>query len=102
MFTVNSFVLYVEDIERSKKFYSEALECECQQLSPTFVSIPIDSASTITLKQLEQVTPSATMTGGGTELSLLVPDTKALHELYDKWLSLGGTFIQKPTDLVFA
>lgn len=38
MFTFDSFVLYVEDIETSKAFYSDIFDCEGNVLSPTFVS----------------------------------------------------------------
>ena len=71
MFKLDSFVLYVANIEASKNFYSEIFECEGQVLSPTFVSFSLDTHITVQLKQLDHVSPSADITGGGTELSLV-------------------------------
>ncbi|MBL4829297.1 MAG: VOC family protein [Aliivibrio sp.] len=101
MFKIDSFVLYVDDIEISKKFYTDTFECEGQVLSPTFVSFPLGTEVTIELKQIAQAEPSATITGGGTELSLVVENPERLHKLYDQWKLKGVTFLQVPTELVF-
>ncbi|MCH9691691.1 MAG: VOC family protein [Gammaproteobacteria bacterium] len=100
MFTLNSFVLYVQDIARSKKFYSQILECEIQELSPSFLSIPLGD-STITLKQFDQVSPPANTTGGGTELSLLTKDADALNQLFKRWKTMGVKIIQEPIEQIF-
>ncbi|MGF1792334.1 VOC family protein [Photobacterium profundum] len=101
MFKIDSFVLYVEDIETSNKFYTETFECEGLVLSPTFVSFPLGTGVTIELKQLAQVSPSANTTGGGTELSLMVEGSKTLRNLYEQWKKKGVKFLQIPTELVF-
>lgn len=101
MFKIDSFVLYVKDIETSKKFYTGTFECEGQVLSPTFVSFSLGEGVTIELKQLAQVLPSANIMGGGTELSLVVEDANTLNALYDQWKTKGVIFLQTPTELVF-
>lgn len=101
MFKLDSFVLYVENIETSQKFYSEILECAGQVLSPTFVSFALDTDITVQLKQLDHVSPSADITGGGTELSLVAKSQEALHTLYNQWRAKGVQFLQTPTELVF-
>lgn len=101
MFKIDSFVLYVEDIETSNKFYTELFECEGQVLSPTFVSFSLGSGITIELKQLAQVIPSANTTGGGTELSLMVEGSTTLRKLYKQWETGGVKFLQAPIELVF-
>ncbi|MEK2003224.1 glyoxalase, partial [Vibrio parahaemolyticus] len=39
MFTIDSFVLYVSDIQQSMGFYAKAFDCEPQLLSPTFAAL---------------------------------------------------------------
>ncbi|MBD0786274.1 VOC family protein [Vibrio sp. Y2-5] len=101
MFTFDSFVLYVKDIETSKAFYSDVFDCEGQVLSPTFVYFPLEIGTSIALKQLATADPSSTVTGGGTELSLLVKDSETLHQLFNQWQAKGVKFLQVPTNLVF-
>ncbi|MCG7497306.1 VOC family protein [Vibrio sp. Of7-15] len=101
MFKLDSFVLYVANIEASKNFYSEIFECEGQVLSPTFVSFSLDTNITVQLKQLDNVSPSADITGGGTELSLVAKSQQALRTLYEQWENKGIQFLQTPTELVF-
>lgn len=101
MFKLDSFVLYVVNIETSQKFYSEIFECKGQVLSPTFVSFALDTDITVQLKQLDHVSPSADITGGGTELSLVAKSQEALHTLYNQWRAKGVQFLQTPTELVF-
>jgi len=101
MFKIDSFVLYVENIEISKNFYTKAFECEGKVLSPTFISFSLGDGVTIELKQLAQVSPPANITGGGTELSLKVENSKVLHNLYDQWETQGIKFVQTPTELIF-
>ncbi len=38
MLTINSFVLYIEDIHISQVFYSKLFERKVTQLSPTFAA----------------------------------------------------------------
>ena len=101
MFKIDSFVLYVENIEISKNFYANAFECEGKVLSPTFASFPLGDGVTIELKQLAQVSPPANMTGGGTELSLMVENSTVLQNLYEQWENKGIKFVQTPAELIF-
>ena len=101
MLTIDSFILYVENIELSKKFYTEIFERDAQILSPTFISFCLSKSCTLELKQLAQVSPITDTTGGGTELSIQVPDTKSLNELFVRWKNIGIKFLQPPTELIF-
>lgn len=101
MFTFDSFVLYVEDIETSKAFYSYVFDCEGHVLSPTFVSFTLNIGINIELKQLAQADQISKVTGGGTELSLIVKDSETLHHLFNQWQSKSVEFLQTPTKVVF-
>ncbi len=57
MLTINSFVLYVEDIHVSQAFYSKLFDCEVTFLSPTFASMPLANGLKLTLKQSDVLSP---------------------------------------------
>ena len=101
MFKIDSFVLYVENIEISKNFYTDTFECDGEILSPTFISFPLGDGVSIELKQLAQVSPKAHITGGGTELSLMVDNSKILHRIYEQWKNKRVKFVQTPVELIF-
>jgi catechol 2,3-dioxygenase-like lactoylglutathione lyase family enzyme len=101
MIEVDSIVLYVEDIAVSRKFYADLLERRAQELSPSFMSFELDSGLKLELKVRAKSEPSATMTGGGTEICFKVPDEKALQALFEQWKAKGARFAQSPTRLVF-
>jgi catechol-2,3-dioxygenase len=101
MYPIDSVVLYVEDIAVSKRFYAELLESNPQQLSPTFVSFELEAGPKLELKQRAESVPPATITGGGGELSILIPDAASLTMLFEKWKSRGVRFLQTPTTVVF-
>ncbi len=101
MFTIDSMVLYVEDIQRSMGFYAKAFECEPKQLSPTFAVVEFANNAKVTLKQSNALTPVSTVKGGGTELSIPVADKKSFDEIYDIWKEYGFTFEQEREESVF-
>lgn len=101
MYPIDSVVLYVENITVSKKFYTELLERNPQDLSPTFSSFELGSGLKLELKERAKAQPPATITGGGTELSIRVPDETSLNQLFEQWKSKGIGFAQEPTTLVF-
>lgn len=101
MFSIDSMVLYVKDINRSKAFYADLFNCTPQELSPTFAALDFAHNITITLKQLADLTPPSQVTGGGTELSILATSRAELNSLYLNWKEKGVEFAQPPTELVF-
>jgi len=101
MFKIDSFVLYVTDINKSKNFYADMFECTPNVFSPTFVALDFAENVTITLKQRQALTPASEVTGGGTELSMPVANKDELEELYRAWVAKGVCFAQQPEDSVF-
>lgn len=93
MLTINSFVLYVEDIQVSQAFYSKLFDCEVTFLSPTFASM--------TLKQSDVLSPSSDIKGGGTELSFAVRNRHTLEHVYNSWKNMGVEFAQPPMTSVY-
>ncbi|MUI54381.1 VOC family protein [Aliivibrio fischeri] len=101
MFTIDSFVLYVENINRSMDFYAKAFDCEPKLLSPTFAALGFATNVTVTLKQTSDLTPKSNIKGGGTELSIPVSDKTTFDNLYNDWKEKGIHFEQEPESSVF-
>jgi predicted enzyme related to lactoylglutathione lyase len=101
MLTIDSIVLYVEDIKTSTEFYTELFSCEAKSLSPTFVSINLVSGPLLELKQRAETLPPSDTTGGGTELSIGASSKESVMEIYDAWAANGVVCLQPPTELIF-
>ena len=101
MLTIDSVVLYVKNIEVSQQFYTQVLGCDSQVLSPTFVAINFANNITVTLKQNTDLTPVSSITGGGSELSIVVADSTKLQQLYQSWKGHLVEFAQDPIQLLF-
>ncbi|GLR04082.1 glyoxalase [Vibrio hyugaensis] len=101
MFTIDSFVLHVTDINASKDFYAQTFQCEPKVLSPTFVALDFASNVSITLKQSSALTLSSDVTDGGTELSIPVADKSTFDARFEEWRAQGVEFAQQPEESVF-
>lgn len=101
MFSLDSIVLYVDDIQRSMAFYAKAFNCEPKLLSPTFAALDFASNVKITLKQADVLTPASTVKGGGTELSIPATDREALDALFERWKQQGVEFAQEREESVY-
>jgi catechol 2,3-dioxygenase-like lactoylglutathione lyase family enzyme len=97
----NVVVLYVKDINVSKAFYTGLLGGSPKELSPTFMSYQLDSGMVLELWQLDKVHPAASITGGGSELCIVLADADSMNRLYDEWKGRGVQFLQSPTRAVF-
>lgn len=101
MFTLDSIVLYVEDVQSSMAFYAKAFSCEPKLLSPTFAALDFASNVKITLKQTDALSPASAVKGGGTELSIPVTDRDAFNALFDNWTKQGIEFCQEREESVY-
>jgi catechol 2,3-dioxygenase-like lactoylglutathione lyase family enzyme len=101
MYDLDSIVLYVDDVSRSKKFYAELLDCIPKELSPTFVSFELESGLKLELKVGAVSQPPSAVRGGGTEISIKVPNEASLRAVFEAWKAKGIDFAQQPTMLVF-
>ncbi|CAM3772414.1 VOC family protein [Vibrio aquimaris] len=101
MFTIDTYVLYVEDIQVSQGFYTKVLGCESRTLSPTCMEIKFANDTTLLLKQNSNLVPTSCITGGGTELSILVEDQTKLESLYQNWKNQSVDFAQEPKELSY-
>jgi catechol 2,3-dioxygenase-like lactoylglutathione lyase family enzyme len=101
MKSIESVVLFVEDIAASKGFYAGLLGLEPLALSPSFASFALEPGPKLELWERKKVQPAATATGGGAELCFSLPDAASLNELFEEWKGRGIAFAQVPTAMVF-
>ncbi len=101
MITIDSIVLYVKNIQISQEFYEKILSCKAQALSPTFVSFKLPDGPLLELKQLAHCNPSSSITGGGTEISILIKNRDTLHCLFQDWSHKGTQFLLEPIEQIY-
>ncbi|MDE1233341.1 MULTISPECIES: VOC family protein [Vibrio] len=101
MFKIDSFVLYVSDVQHSMDFYAKAFGCEPQLLSPTFATLDFADNVKITLKQINALTPASNVKGGGTELSMPISEKEIFDKLFSDWKEKGIEFAQEVEASVF-
>ena len=101
MLTIDSIVLYVENVELSMAFYESAFECRPKLLSPTFAVVEFAENVKITLKQTDALTPSSHVRGGGTELSIPAMSRVELDNLFEQWKKLNVVFAQECEESVY-
>ncbi|MCW8336554.1 glyoxalase [Vibrio paucivorans] len=101
MFKIDSIVLYVTEVKASSAFYAQLFDCTAEMLSPSFAVIEFASNVKVTLQQIDSLTPTSVVTGGGTELSIPVESKAVLEKIYRSWLLKGIEFAQLPEESVF-
>ncbi|CAH1603207.1 glyoxalase [Vibrio jasicida] len=101
MFTIDSFVLYVSNVQKSMEFYAKAFDCKPQLLSPTFAALDFANNVKVTLKQSNELTPTSDVRGGGTELSMPMLDKDTFEKLFADWKAKGIEFAQEIEASVF-
>ncbi|WP_214106845.1 VOC family protein [Acrocarpospora catenulata] len=97
----NLFLIYVTDIERATRFYSDLFEIEPITTTPRYVPFQVAPSVLFALwsGRGDTVTPD---TPRSSEVGLMVPRaTAAIDDVYAKWAEKGVTVIEEPHDDVF-
>jgi len=96
----NLFLIYVTDIERATRFYSDLFEIEPDVTTPRYVPFQVAPGVLFALwsGRAENVTPGAPRTS---EVGLMIPGAGAVDETYQRWLTKGVTVVEEPHDEVF-
>lgn len=97
----NLVILYVGNPLTSAAFYSELLDIEPVESSPTFVMFALESGAMLGLWSRNTVRPPASMTGGGGELAFSVADAEAVRTMHAKWSKRGLMIAQAPIEMEF-
>jgi predicted enzyme related to lactoylglutathione lyase len=92
-------ILYVRDIEQSKKFYTEVvgLPLDEQQSSPKFVVLAREG-SPLALQELSTLPAGQAKDPGGVEIAFDADDVDAA---YRRWKSAGAEILSEPENMPF-
>ena len=100
MTTPNLFLIYVTDVERATRFYSELFEMEPLMITPRY--IPYEVAPGVLFALWSGRSDQLTATPRTSEVGLMVPGGgDQVDALYESWTSRGVTVYQEPYDDVF-
>ncbi len=93
-------VLYIEDPQKSARFYSEILSEPTQEME-NFSMVRLREGVMLGLWSKNQVQPKPDSSGGGTEICFNVANEDALNSLHENWKKLGMPIAQAPTQMDF-
>ena len=95
----NLFLIYVTDVERSTRFYSDLFEIDPITTTPRYVPFAVAPGVLFALwsGRADTVTPTAQRSS---EVGLMVPRA-AVGDLYVKWATKGVTVVEEPHEEVF-
>lgn len=100
MTTPNLFLIYVSDVERATRFYSELFEMQPKMVTPRYV--PFEVAPGVLFALWSGRSDQLTNAPRTSEVGLMVPGGGAkVDALYESWLAKGVTVYQEPYDDVF-
>lgn len=97
----NLFLVYVTDVERATRFYSELFDIKPLMTTPRYVPFEIAPGALFALwsGRAETVTPEAPRFS---EVGLMLPGpASAVEELYRQWTARGVTVVEEIHDDVF-
>ncbi|MBL4645614.1 MAG: drug:proton antiporter [Hyphomicrobiales bacterium] len=101
MINFNFLILYVDDAQKSSKFYTELLGVPIAQEMDGFAMMPLREGVMLGLWSKDQVEPKITSGGGNTEICFDVADADELNALHDNWKKRGLPIVQAPTQMDF-
>lgn len=97
----NLIIFYVDSPEKSTLFYEQILKRKPVEFAPTFALFQLTPNFRLGLWAKHEVLPTAEVTGGGGELSILVTTDQEVDALFEQWSSQNIKTIQTPTEMDF-
>lgn len=101
MFKPNSVILYVEDVEKSTKFYTDVLQSSPIERFQEFSLFSLGDDVTLGLQSAQGIDPKPQPSFGGFELSLSDVSREEVDQVYSLWKEKGILIVLEPTDLDF-
>ena len=101
MATPNLFLIYVTDVERSTRFYSDLFEMEPVAVTPRYVPFEVAPGVLFALwsGRGDTVTAATLRTS---ELGLMLPGSASgVDDCFTAWTAKGATVIEEPHEDVF-
>ncbi|MGC4191550.1 MAG: VOC family protein [Thermomicrobiales bacterium] len=94
-------ILYVADMERSVPLYTELLGITPDRPAPTFTSFALSGGKFLELIQQNTLDVLPTVGGGAVELCFDATSREVVEQTHDRWVALGLTSLEAPTDVRF-
>jgi catechol 2,3-dioxygenase-like lactoylglutathione lyase family enzyme len=94
-------LLYVDNPAASAAFYSDLLNLQPVEASPTFVLYVLRSGLKLGLWSRHTAEPKVLAYGGGSELAFAVDDASVVNDMYADWSARGLAIAQRPTKMDF-
>ena len=101
MLQPQAFVLYVDNLALSAKFYEDILGIKPEQSSPSFNCFALGNGMILGLKTKETVEPPVQNEAGGGELAFIVDTNSHVDDLFADWQNKGTKIAQSPTILPY-
>jgi predicted enzyme related to lactoylglutathione lyase len=94
-------LLYVAQPEASARFYSQLLQREPVDISPTFAMFALANGLMLGLWSRDGVEPTAQGASGSSELAFVMPDNAAVDAACQRWKAQGVRIAQSPQKMDF-
>ena len=101
MFKPNSIILYVNDVEKSTRFYTRLLNTEPVEQYSEFSVFALTDDMILGLQAKSGIDPAPQPHIGGTEICMSDVSNREVDEIFRKWSELGVEIIMKPAMLDF-
>ena len=99
-FNVSFVLVYVDDVERSKDFYSSILGRPALESSPTFAMLPAAPGLMLGLWRRDGARPAASGGSGG-EIAFTAVDAAEVDALCRSFRAKGAQIALEPTEMDF-
>ena len=96
----NQIVIYVEDSEVSRTFYSNLLQVEGEALGPAFTTFSLKNGWTLAI-WLKGSANLETTPAGGVELVFNLPDRESVDRTAAEWRDQNVQFVLEPAESPF-
>lgn len=101
MFSPNSLILYVDDVDASTAFYKDILSSDPAQTFKDFSVFALADNFTVGLQSKHTIDPKPQAAFGGFELSFSNATNEQVDDTYREWKSKGINIVLEPTMLDF-
>jgi predicted enzyme related to lactoylglutathione lyase len=97
----NFFILIVDNPLKSAEFYTKLLGNLPIEAAPTFAMFALPSGVMLGLWSKHTISPSAPVTGGGSEIAFALDSKEQVETTFTQWKALGLPFLQEPLQADF-
>lgn len=98
---LNCIILYVDDVDKSTKFYETILETKPLETFHNFTRFLLNESFTLGLQSKHDIDPKPQQSFGGFELCLSHAENKEVDLIYQNWKNKAIKIEMEPTNLIF-